>query len=157
MPEEISKDVPYIPCRKYPVIFLTSMPIFLTFILMNEACSGPVLALVFITFFPYCYLETGFPCKLFSTHTCGRLKLAAQTLRAGRSMTRGRRDLATAAEACRAAQSPTGHWPRSQGQEWWGQGLRPSESLSFNKALLLPCQEAENVLCQPLSPCMMTT
>lgn len=31
MPQEISKDVPYIPCRKYPVIFLTFMPVFLIF------------------------------------------------------------------------------------------------------------------------------
>lgn len=33
MPQEISKDAPYIPYRKYPIIFLTFMPIFLTFLL----------------------------------------------------------------------------------------------------------------------------
>lgn len=68
---------------------------------MNEACSDAMLVRVSLTFFPYCYLETGFPCRLLSTHTYGRLKLAVQTVSMGRGV-------------------------RDTGRGWgWGAGLWP--------------------------------
>lgn len=43
MPQEISKDVLYIPHRKYPVIFLTSLPIFLTFYFNEGGLQGSLI------------------------------------------------------------------------------------------------------------------
>lgn len=53
---------------------------------MNEACSDPRLVLVSLTFFPYCYLETGFAFRLLSTHTYGFSELAVQTVSVGREV-----------------------------------------------------------------------
>lgn len=73
-----------------------------------------MLVRVSVTFFPYCYLEPGFPSRLLSTHTHGRLQLAVQTVYMGRGARDtgagvGRsRPLASVAETCRVAQTPTG-------------------------------------------------
>lgn len=161
MPREISKDVPYIPCRKYSVIFPTSMPIFLTFY-FNEwglqrchvsACLFNIFSI--LLFGDWLSLQTSFHPHIWSLETGRADSLHGQGSpwhRAGVGV--GGRPLATVAETCRAAQTPMGLNPHG----WtWGGISDPHKSLLLNKSFLLSCQEVENVLCHPFSGCVMAT
>lgn len=111
MPQEISMDIPFIPCRKYPVIFLTFMPVFLIFY-FNECGLQPSYASsISLTFFPYCYLEATFPHRFLSTHTW-----SSETNRPDGPRKQGC-PLAPVAKPRRAAQMPEGPWT---GTGWGG-------------------------------------
>ena len=123
MPQEISMDVPFIPCRKYPVIFLTFMPVFLIFYFNERGLQPSHTSSISVTFFPYCYLEATFPHRLLSTHTW-----SPETSRPDSIREQGC-PLAPVAKPRRAAQMPEGPWTGKGGVE-----------------------DVEKVLCPPSSP-----
>ena len=123
MPQEISMDVPFIPCRKYPVIFLTFMPVFLIFYFNERGLQPSHASSISLTFFPYCYLEATFPHRLLSTHTW-----SPETSRPDGPREQGC-PLAPVAKPRRAAQMPEGPWTGRVGVE-----------------------DVEKVLCPPSSP-----
>lgn len=111
MPQEISMDIPFIPCRKYPVIFLTFMPVFLIFYFNERGLQPSHASSISLTFFPYCYLEATFPHRFLSTHTW-----LLETSHPDGPRERGC-PLAPVAKPRRAAQMPEGPWT---GRGWGG-------------------------------------
>lgn len=104
---------------------------------MNEVLLQPMLALVSLAFFPYCYLETGFYSDSSPpTHTV-RSELAVQT-----ASVDGGGGSVTWDTSCDvwSSQSPGNHWLAGDKMKV-GQRALDSQRVLWNKGLLLLTEE----------------